>query len=126
LIQNYIELEQLRYADRLELTFEKDIGQEIEIPPLVLLSLVENAFKHGAAEDEDSPDIDISVKSDVALFLFKVSNSIAKDKAESDKDPIGLNNIQKQLELLYGDRYNLQIDKTEDRFSVTLRIEQDK
>ncbi len=124
LIHNYIELEQLRYDDRLELNFDKDIKSEIEIPPLVLLSLVENAFKHGAAEDDGRPDIDISVNSDEKVFLFKISNSIATLQAKSEKPPIGLKNIRQQLELLYGEAYELIIEKSNSRYTVVLRISQ--
>lgn len=55
LLENYIELEKLRYDDRLQINFNNHIEQDVKIAPLILLSLVENAFKHGAGEDSVSP-----------------------------------------------------------------------
>lgn len=122
LIDNYIELEQLRYNERLDLSLKTDIEEDVSVPPLILLSLVENAFKHGAAEDDGSPDIDISVKSNSKGLQFLISNSVVEKKEKIDRETIGLQNIRKQLDLLYGNSYGLRIEQTENRYSVELEI----
>ncbi|PCJ95010.1 MAG: histidine kinase [Flavobacteriaceae bacterium] len=122
LLHNYIELEKLRYDDRLEVAFVNKIQNDIEIPPLILLSLVENAFKHGAGEDSGSPKIAIEVNTKQDSFIFKISNTVSKEYISTEKKPIGLANIRKQLDLIYEKGYSLDIANTGGRFTVTLGI----
>ncbi|WP_447636284.1 sensor histidine kinase [Flavobacterium microcysteis] len=124
LLKNYIELEKLRYDDRLEITFDTSLENDIEIPPLLLLSLVENAFKHGAGEDSGSPKIWISIIQAKDVFTFKISNTISSDYVSKDREKIGLTNIKKQLDLIYPNNYSLDIKQTVNSFSVILQINQ--
>ncbi|MFL1895236.1 sensor histidine kinase [Aquimarina sp. 2-A2] len=121
-IKNYIDLEKLRYDDRLQINFINEGRQEGVIAPLILLSLVENAFKHGAGEDSGSPKIDIHLQNSETTFKFVISNSVMPQTNALDKTPIGLKNIKKQLDLIYGNMYELQIDKHPNTFTVTLII----
>lgn len=122
LLKNYIELEKLRYDERLVVTFDTQIENDIQIPPLLLLSLVENAFKHGAGEDSGSPEISISILQKSNRFTFEILNTVAKEYVRKDKNTIGLPNITKQLDLIYGSDYNLDIQSTNQFFKVILRI----
>jgi sensor histidine kinase YesM len=122
-LENYIALEKLRYDDRLQVTFNTSLEKDIEIAPLILLPLVENAFKHGAGEDSGSPKIDISIRYQNTIFTFVVANSIVNFAQEGVKESIGLNNIKQQLDLIYPNGYVLNIDEKEDVFIVTLEIE---
>lgn len=122
LLKNYIELEKLRYDDRLEVTFLNQIENDFEIPPLILLSLVENAFKHGAGEDSGSPKIDVEISNKLNDFMFRISNTISKDYISMGKENIGLSNIRKQLNLIYENKYTLTIDNKGDLFVVILKI----
>lgn len=124
LLHNYIELEKLRYDDRLEITFEINVGHDIEIPPLLLLSLVENAFKHGAGEDSGSPKIGIVILQEANRFTFEISNTVSKEYVKKDKGTIGLPNITKQLDLIYGRDYILDIHSSAPFFKVILQINQ--
>jgi len=124
LLKNYIELEKLRYDDRLQISFVTAIENDTEIPPLVLLSLVENAFKHGAGEDSGSPKIDIHIVNNQKELIFNISNSISKDYQSSKQENIGLTNIRKQLNLIYQDGYGLDINCSKSIFEVVLRIKQ--
>ena len=124
LLKNYIELEKLRYDDRLETTFTNHMENDTEIPPLILLSLVENAFKHGAGEDRGSPKIDIEVSNTKELFVFRISNTVSSDYEHQNKGSIGLPNIKKQLDLIYNEAYNLSIENLENSFVVLLEINQ--
>lgn len=123
LISDYIELEKLRYDDRLEVNLTSEIVVENQVPPLVFLSLVENAFKHGAGEDSGSPKIWIALQSDSSKTEFKVMNTFVDADETHDKEAIGLNNISKQLELLYGEHYDLKTTKKNNLFSVTLVLQ---
>lgn len=122
LLENYITLEKLRYDDRLKINFEKQVERDIEIAPLILLSLVENAFKHGAGEDGGSPEINILLQSEQKVFTFTISNTLVDTGMEKSKPSIGLENIKKQLELIYPNQYQLDIDKQANLFTVTLAL----
>lgn len=125
LLKNYIELEKLRYDDRLEVNFNAEIDKnDYQIPPLLLLSLVENAFKHGAGEDSGSPKIWISIIQEKNVFIFEISNTVSNDYAKKDKVTIGLPNIKKQLDLIYGSNYEMIINSESNLFRVNLKINQ--
>ncbi len=122
LLENYIELEKLRYDDRLKINFNNAIEQDGEIAPLILLSLVENAFKHGAGEDSGSPKIDIDLYNTNEEFIFVISNTVATESDRLERTPIGLKNIKKQLDLIYPNRFALHIDNSPKLFTVTVKI----
>lgn len=122
LLKNYIELEKLRYDERLEITFDTQIESDIEIPPLLLLSLVENAFKHGAGEDSGSPKIAIDVIQKANYFSFEISNTVSKEYTPKDKAKIGLSNVRKQLDLIYSNNYKLDTQLNNGFFKVILNI----
>ncbi|MEZ4960134.1 MAG: histidine kinase [Saprospiraceae bacterium] len=120
-IGDYLELERLRYGDRLKVAFRQEVDDAGQpIAPLLLLPLVENAFKHGAAESTGQPLVSIFLELKKARLHFKVENS--KEPATTDtKEGIGLKNIRRQLELLYPE-HQLLVEDNEDRFSVILNI----
>jgi LytS/YehU family sensor histidine kinase len=127
LLNNYIDLERLRYGDRLAFGFEQDIDNaESPIAPLILLSLVENAFKHGASGAIQQPRIEISISVKDNLLKTRVFNT-KPVKAQSDpnqyKEGIGVSNIKRQLELIYPDVYTLHIDEKADSYTVNLEIQ---
>jgi sensor histidine kinase YesM len=122
LLENYIELEKLRYDDRLKVNFNNHLEQDGEIAPLILLSLVENAFKHGAGEDSGSPKIDIDIYNTNTQFKFVISNTVATESDRIERTPIGLKNIKKQLNLIYPNRFELQIDNCPKVFTVTVKL----
>jgi LytS/YehU family sensor histidine kinase len=125
LIDNYIELEKLRYDNRLKLVFNlpNTINDNILIPPLLLFTFVENAFKHGCRHDVGNPFIQLEVNIDGDFILFKSENSVPAIQPEITKfGGIGLENTQKRLELIYGNEYVFQKQQTNDTYTVTLRI----
>jgi hypothetical protein len=122
LLENYIELEKLRYDDRLEVHIATDVAQDIRIPPLILLSLVENAFKHGAGEDSGSPKIWIDIVCRDRIFKASISNTISSEYSGHNEKRIGLSNIRMQLDLIYADSYAITIDVSQKLFKVILEI----
>lgn len=127
LIQNFIDLEMLRYGDRLALTFDQKIEDtSAEIAPLVLLSIVENAFKHGASGAIGKPKIDISLQVSAGILYFRVFNTkpFTPQKDEQNyRGGIGAKNIQRQLELIYPNRYTWEVQEGKDSYEVQLQIE---
>lgn len=126
ILENYIALEKLRYEERLELNLNvSDKISNHQIAPLLLLPLVENAFKHGASEQlgEAWINIDINVKNDV--LKFKVSNGLpaqGTSSVEVHKGNIGLANVKKRLEIMYPNAHELKIFKEEDMFVVIMEV----
>jgi two-component system, LytTR family, sensor kinase len=122
-INDYIALEKLRYDDSLRINFNYDIEDMRQaIPPLLLIPLVENAFKHGVSETRDQPfvDIHLSVKQRQLAFYVKNSTEGSPD-ATGIKENIGLSNLRRQLQLLYTD-YDLSVQQLGPVFTTTLKI----
>jgi sensor histidine kinase YesM len=123
LIENYLELEKLRYTEKLKVSFAYSTDESLEIAPLLLLSLVENAFKHGAGESIGNPFVNIDLQVKQGKFRFEVANSFLPDCRMQKDDRIGLSNIRKQLDLLYNNRYKLNISDNGEIFVVLLTID---
>jgi two-component system LytT family sensor kinase len=122
MIEDYLELEKIRYNDRLTIHFEKDIDDASQlIAPLLLLPFIENAFKHGASETRFDSYIHIKVHLQAGLLRFCIKNSKEENGDTTVTDNIGLSNVRRQLELMYTE-HQLQVDNQKDHFSVHLTI----
>ncbi|HEX6335147.1 MAG TPA: histidine kinase [Flavisolibacter sp.] len=123
IISDYIALEQLRYDESLRVSFNHDIEDMRQaLPPLLLMPLVENAFKHGTAETRVRPYIDIHLSINNRILRFIVKNSVEETMDEKPvKENIGLANLRRQLELLYRE-YELQVVPGKSVFTATLTI----
>src|SRR6218665_173523 len=123
---DYIAIEKLRYEERLDLNLNINCNmQNWEIAPLLLLPLVENAFKHGAGETIDHPWINIELEVQKNTMLFKISNSkpenpITGNKCEGGK--IGLMNVCHRLNILYPDQHTLTTYDDEDCFVLEMMV----
>jgi LytS/YehU family sensor histidine kinase len=122
IINDYIELEKLRYDESLHINFNHDIEDlKQAIPPLLLIPLAENAFKHGVSETRGRPFVDIHLSIKQRQLSFTVKNSSETLPGENVKENIGLSNLRRQLELLYKD-FNLSVQQGESVFTATLKI----
>ena len=123
-IENYIELMRIRYTDDVKILYNRPelYNRRVEIPPLIFIVFVENAFKHGVSYDSDSY-IYIDIKSEDGYVVGRFENSVNPTKRNS-KPGIGLENVHKRLDLIYGDRYDLQIEERENNYCITLNIPQ--
>jgi two-component system, LytTR family, sensor kinase len=123
IISDYLALEQLRYDDSLRVNFNHNIdNMKQALPPLLLMPLVENAFKHGVSETRGQPFVDIHLSVKQRYLTFTVKNSTeASAEERSVKENIGLSNLRRQLELLYTD-YNLSVQQGQAMFTATLKI----
>jgi two-component system, LytTR family, sensor kinase len=122
LIDDYISLERLRYTDRVNIALLQTIDNpDQEIAPLLLIHFVENAFKHGVSEslNESFVHIDIQLKANVLKAVIR--NSMPDGTRETSSESIGMENIKRQLELLYPD-HQLNVEKSQQIFQVTLTI----
>lgn len=122
MIEDYLELEKIRYNDRLTIRFEKNIDDSAQqIAPLLLLPFIENAFKHGASETRFDSFIHIGVGLQDGQLKFCIENSKEENGETTVTDNIGLSNVRRQLELMYQE-HTLQVDNQKDRFTVHLTI----
>lgn len=119
IISDYIELEKLRYDDRLSIEKNENIEFPSLIPPLLYLSVVENAFKHGAEKTSGEIEIQITVAADKNGCIFKVENS-SFEKSPDERPGIGLENIKKQLRLNFQNQYSLKIKQEKNTFSLEI------
>ncbi|SEW32184.1 sensor histidine kinase [Chitinophaga arvensicola] len=123
IIEDYVALEKLRYDDSLRINFNYDLeDMKQSLPPLLLIPLVENAFKHGVSETREQPFVDIHLSIKNRQLLFIVKNSTGDRAGETNtKENIGLSNLRRQLQLLYTD-YQLKVLPGDYIFTATLQI----
>jgi LytS/YehU family sensor histidine kinase len=127
LIRHYIELERLRFGDRLDLRFRHDEGATpVQLAPLLLLPFVENAFKHGAGTVNNEVFVRIDLHVTGQKLHFQVENSTSTHNRAhhpNGQNGIGLRNVVKRLELLYPGRHSLRVLDKENVFLVALQLE---
>ena len=122
LIENYLALEKVRYDERVDIKFDKEIKTDVKIAPLILLTFIENAFKHGVSQELKKAFIHINMSVEEEFIKFNIMNSKAKNSIATNKKSIGLNNVKKQLELLYHNNYSLHIKEDSNSFNLHLKL----
>lgn len=121
-IRDYIELEKLRYNERLNIQYQENIDdQDVQIAPLLLLPLIENAFKHGASESRSEVLISIDISVQEKVLVMRVVNTDQADRALNPHG-IGISNVRRQLELIYPHGHELNLSSSEGMFRVHLII----
>ncbi|WP_051285313.1 sensor histidine kinase [Aequorivita capsosiphonis] len=121
LIENFIELKELSYPS-LKVTFEKNVSQNLQVVPLLLLSLVENAFKHSATKKGTISTVGIELKSSGSKILFNIWNTKGSD-LKIKKSELGNKNLIKQLSLTYGSNSEIEFEDMCDLYRVKLTID---
>ena len=118
-LKSYIAFQQLRMTERLvlDLYFDPELKDQ-KIHPLLFQPLIENAFKYVRGEYR----IQLEMKSDGRQILFEITNSISQSQSTKKKKGIGIENLKRRLDLLYPDKYNLEIKQTENLFVAKLTI----
>ena len=133
-LENYIELMRMRYSDQVDISVSlPDRIPDRDIPPLLLITFVENAFKHGVSYQQQSfINIGISIDEEAAdsgkdgenrhhCLHFRCSNSKLPQTQDSHGG-VGLQNARRRLDLLYGTTYTLDIDDAGNIYTVTLKL----
>ena len=121
-IKNYIELMRIRYTDNVKVTYNypQQLKGRVDVPPLIFIVFIENAFKHGVSYNSDSYiNVDIAVDGECVVGRFE--NSV-NENSHKQRPGIGLENVRKRLDLIYGSNYLLSIEEDEKKYSVTLKI----
>jgi two-component system LytT family sensor kinase len=121
-LQNYLDLEKLRFGQRLAVSFGiEGMIEGVNIPPMILILFVENSFKHGIKNNVNKIKIEISLKVGEGFLYFRVQNPIGENTSGGSAG-IGLKNAGRRLELLYGSNYTLDLTKKENEFIVLLKM----
>ncbi len=119
-VENYIALEMLRYEDRVSVkTKWEGIIDQHQIAPMILVTLAENAFKHGVMSALEKSWINVTVRATENELQISASNSYQIPKSGNG---IGLKNLKSQLSYLYKECHELEIDSNENQFSVKLKL----
>lgn len=123
-MNNYIDLMKLRMSSKISLKVNfPEKYDDVNIPPLIFIPFIENAFKHGISYREKS-FIDISMTTDKEWIEFRCVNSLVKSREENESghSGIGLENVTKRLNLLFPGKHEIKINKSDTEFEVLLQI----
>jgi LytS/YehU family sensor histidine kinase len=123
-MNDYIHLESIRLnnAFRLDFKIEGPVEQ-VQLAPLMLITFLENAFKHGVSDQEADCWIDVRLTVNEKQLHYHVSNKKINVKQNKLKSGFGLDNVKKRLELSYPDKYTLLVSDLEDSYSIDLTIQ---
>lgn len=125
-LQQYIELHQMRYHKTIAVSFEVDTprNEQIKLMPLVLIVLVENAFKHGVERLTKDAFVTIQIRTNNGILHIEVSNNFDSESRLNSKG-IGLRNLKRRLELAYPKKHNLILEERENEFMTKLQLQYD-
>ena len=130
LIVEYINLEKIRYGNKLEVhVLMPQKADHLYIAPLLLLPFVENCFKHGTSNMLENPWVNLTIELKGTTLKMKLMNgkAVVKEKVPvAKRTGIGINNVRQRLQFLYKGKYDLQIKEEEEVFVVDLRVELQK
>lgn len=127
-LQNFIELERLRQNDNVEVTFNLNtrLTEHVQVAPFILMTFVENAFKHVSRHTDRPNSIQIQLGLEGHTLYFNVVNTMAVHNSTKDVihyGGIGLQNVKRRLDLVYAGKYHLDIQNTGSSFKVALRLQ---
>lgn len=123
-LKKYMELEKLRYGDRIDVSFSAtgDLHR-LKIAPLILLPFVENSFKHGVSEQLEKCWVNLHLHADGGNFTLNLSNSRNTAPVKESAGGIGLQNIRKRLDLMYPGGYTMTVNQEEEMYAVKLQLQ---
>jgi len=121
-IRNYVEIEHMRYRSAITINLDiQGVDEGSTISPLLLLPFIENAFKHGVAEEVNTGFVTVVICKSENELMMEVSNSIAPTK-ETKIGGIGLENVEKRLGILYPNKYQLASQNDGEIYQVSLTL----
>jgi LytS/YehU family sensor histidine kinase len=121
-IENYMELERIRIRHGATINFEKVYNPDLRIPPMLLMTFVENIFKHGIDKSRKQNQVTISLIQQNDHLLFRTSNRKADPESDDQHGGFGIINLTKRLRMLYADKFELTIDDEGELFTAFLKI----
>ena len=119
-LQNYIELEKIRIKHQITINFQQTFDPTASIPPMLMMTLVENIFKHGIDKSDSNNLIDISLKQMDHELTFTTTNK--RYEQEPSPSGFGIENLRKRLTILYGEHFELNTTSTDQFFTAYFKI----
>ena len=121
-IENYLELQRIRLHKKSTITFQHKVSNpELEVPPLLFVIFLENAFKHGVETLRDNAIVDLEISENEGVVKFYALNNYDHEERNL-KGGLGLDNIKRRLKLLFGNHYKLEIVDQENTYRVYLTL----
>ncbi|HVS98227.1 MAG TPA: histidine kinase [Puia sp.] len=122
-LRNYVDVEQLRFGDRLSVSFttEGPVDQAA-IPPMILILFLENSFKHGVRNNISHIHLSIELLVAAGYLHFHIENPVSEEEKPAQDNGIGLKNVRRRLDLLFGNAYTLDIREHDRFFIVHLKM----
>lgn len=118
-LENYIGLEQIRLVHKAEVDFIRQYDPNLQIPPMLLITFVENIFKHGIDKSSTNNKIQLKlIQNGSFLHFTAINNGSAKEPGAGS----GLANLNQRLTILYGNTFEMKIVPTKDSFSASFKI----
>lgn len=123
-LENYIELEKLRRAHRVQVNFERrgDLSG-FSIPPLLIIPFLENCFKHLSSNTDKPNLVNLLIEKKSSELSIELSNTFDPQSAPKEEGGIGLANVKRRLALLFPNQHQLEINKTAELFIVNLELD---
>jgi LytS/YehU family sensor histidine kinase len=123
-LRSYVDLQRLRKNKKHAIVFNTDTQVEnFRIAPLLLLPFVENAFKHLSNYPDRLNRVELDLRRNNGSFIFNICNTVSPSGDKTHASGIGLNNARRRLELLYENRYRLNIKSNSNQYSVELELQ---
>jgi LytS/YehU family sensor histidine kinase len=124
ILSSYLDLEKIRYGNRLKVDVEISGNDDnMAVAPLLMIPFLENSFKHGTSKTLGNPWIRLTIRVLENRLFFQLVNGLpAGHELPSNKRGIGLANVAKRLQLIYGSSHLLQLDSDKESFSVTMEV----
>jgi two-component system, LytTR family, sensor kinase len=122
-IEDYFELKKLRHGSRLQIDCQIKLnGCKTYISPLIFLPIIENSFKHTLSSNRGTIHISVQIRSDKDFIYLYVENDLLSHEDNGSARGMGIANVKRQLALLYGQRFNMDIKNGQGKYSVNLKV----
>lgn len=121
-LENYIALEEIRIRHGVTVSFHQQFEGNPTIPPMLLITFVENIFKHGIDRSAPGNAFSLSLVQQDGFLEFNTENPLPTDGPKHSAQGFGLKNLEKRLILLYGDRFELRTARTASVYQAALKI----
>jgi sensor histidine kinase YesM len=121
-LKNYIALEQIRFDNNLQVHFNEAYTEDTIFPPMLLVPLVENVFKHGIDKMQATNPVSLSLTKENGFIVFETKNRLYPKQNNPNGTNSGLTNLRERLNLLYHGNYSLTMDDSTGLYSTVLKI----
>jgi sensor histidine kinase YesM len=121
-LDNYIALEKIRIKPEPVIRFEREFDPQVQVPPMLLMTFVENIFKHGIDKISGRNEVTLSLLQTDGHLLFTAKNTLNEHADPASSPGLGLTNLRKRLTILFGTDFMMETSASADHFVATLKV----